>query len=235
MLAIREVDELFQTPLERLDAQLNRIQRSLDRWERAEEQAAQRELDARLDWLQKATPRIIAGLKRLGWDGAQERPRFIKKRYEPRGEPAVAGVDEERRTFRCVVSATEEDRSGDVVSARGINFDNYMRFNPVLLPNHDSEKSFPIGRCISLKYNAAKDLLEGEFEVASGVQAADDAWALIRGGFIKGVSVGFVPTAEPRSRPGAGYYFSEIELLEISLVSVPCLPSAVITEVGQAA
>jgi hypothetical protein len=60
---------------------------------------------------------------------------------------------------------------------------------------------------------------------------ADVVYQMIKGGFLNAVSVGFSPIewkqTSDKSRPG-GIDFSKVELLEISIVPIPALPSALV-------
>lgn len=65
---------------------------------------------------------------------------------------------------------------------------------------------------------------------AEGASPKADEWcALVKGGVVNAVSIGFNPTkAEPII--GGGWRFLEWELLEVSLVTVPANSSALVVE-----
>lgn len=155
-------------------------------------------------------------------------PRYITKRYQPRddSDSPILERDDERRIFRCVVSESVEDRTGDVVEASGIRWDAYMR-NPVVLAHHRDD-ALPVGKVLQLHYDPAHDRVEALVEIAKGMTAADEVWSLIEGGYLSAVSIGFRPLAEPVHLRSGGFHYPEIELLELSVVSVPALASALI-------
>ncbi|MBO0237292.1 HK97 family phage prohead protease, partial [Vibrio parahaemolyticus] len=62
------------------------------------------------------------------------------------------------------------------------------------------------------------------------VSRAAEVFALLKEGAIKGVSIGFNPI-KYTSRAGGGRAYSLIDLLECSVVAVPCHPGAAITSV----
>lgn len=118
-------------------------------------------------------------------------------------------------SFEVVATTEGIDRDGEVIKVSGWNFDNYYK-NPVLLWGHDYS-SLPIGAVTEL-------ITEGGQVVARGVFAksefAQEVRSLYDDGFLKTVSVGFIPY----ERNGA--VITKAELLELSFVSVPANPDA---------
>ena len=98
----------------------------------------------------------------------------------------------------------------------------YMR-NPVGLFNHDpalpifSTKGFE-EREAGLHIHGGMDLLDS---------FANEKAGQLRRGILRGLSIGFLPRAEPKILDGK-LVFSQIQILEISLVSVPANPHALI-------
>ena len=129
------------------------------------------------------------------------------------------------RQIRVVASTATPDRVGDVMVAEGCQLGNY-RLNNIVLRNHDPNK--PVG-------TAEVEIINGRVEAVitfapPGASAnADETCALSKAGVIQTVSVGFTPIeAEPIK--GGGYRILKWDLMEISLVSVPCNPEAVTIE-----
>jgi hypothetical protein len=60
-------------------------------------------------------------------------------------------------------------------------------------------------------------------------ELADEYCRLAKAGIIRAVSVGFIPV-EYEPRRGGGYLFKRWDLLELSLVSVPANPNALVIE-----
>lgn len=113
----------------------------------------------------------------------------------------------------------DKDRTGDVVLpeawAKGI--DNF-RTNPILLFQHDHGK--PIGRVKNVSVDK-----KGIFVEASISDAAEKNLGiktLIKDGALKSFSVGFSVKDADYDRASDTFLIKEVELLEISVVSVPC-------------
>jgi phage head maturation protease len=143
-------------------------------------------------------------------------------------------VNEFERSVFCVISEGVADRVGDVVQPGGINFDNYA-MNPIVLLNHNNE-ALPIGttrdpktRQCTVQYDRANNRVTAKIYFAQGVEPAEQVWSLVRQGVLRAVSIGFSPLATPRSLPSGGSEFPAVELLELSVVNVPALPSALMT------
>lgn len=117
--------------------------------------------------------------------------------------------------FEVVASTEGVDRDGETIMVSGWDFKNFEK-NPVLLWGHDYS-SLPIGAVTEIR-------TEGKSVIARGVFAkserAQEVRALYDDGFIKPVSVGFIP----HERNGA--VITKAELLELSFVSVPANPDA---------
>jgi Caudovirus prohead protease. len=117
-----------------------------------------------------------------------------------------------------------------VIDAVGIQTDNFMR-NPVILYGHDM-KSLPIGRAIALHRTTNSLVAKIQFAVTQNEQAAT-IWNLVRDGFLTGASIGFQPLAsvpfKAKLTPPAlaeNLRYTRVELLEISIVSVPANTNA---------
>lgn len=129
----------------------------------------------------------------------------------------VEGSDE------YVLSDETVDRYGDVIKLSGWKLANFKR-NPIVLFNHDN--NFPIGRWENI--GVRNGGLRAKFvPAARGTSARiDEINSLREQGILKATSVGFKPLkAEPRAG-GKGLDYTEAELLETSIVSVPANPNA---------
>jgi HK97 family phage prohead protease len=121
------------------------------------------------------------------------------------------------------------DRMGDTIAADGWVLDGY-RQNPVVLWAHDA-LSPPIGRMHNLRVAAGRLLGDVEFADAELSPFADEIFGLIKGGFIRAGSVGFLPLDYAFSRDPSRSYgidFKRQELLEFSVVPVPANANALV-------
>jgi HK97 family phage prohead protease len=129
-------------------------------------------------------------------------------------------LDDDKRTFSSVATTPRVDRMGDSVDPMGAKFKNPL----VLLHQHDSRS--PIG---TVRFS--KPTPEGiEFEATipkvdePGLlkDRVDLAWAEIKAGLVRAVSIGFrVLDDGVELLKTGGLLFSKIEILELSAVSVP--------------
>jgi HK97 family phage prohead protease len=131
------------------------------------------------------------------------------------------------RTIRFVFSDATVDRSGDSIDPAGWQIDSFME-NPVALWAHDSF-SPPIGRASNVGNTGGKLMGDIEFMEADISPFADSIYRMIGAGFIRAVSVGFIPLeysfVNDQNRP-FGIDFKKQELLEISVCPIPCNPNA---------
>src|SRR5210317_292028 len=116
-------------------------------------------------------------------------------------------------------NTTAKDRSGDVVTAeawaKGV--DNYRR-NPVLLYQHKHD--CPIGRVDNIRVD--KKGIFVECAVAEAAEKNHGVQTLIKDGALKSFSVGFRVKDGKYNREDDSMLITDVELLEISVVSVPC-------------
>jgi HK97 family phage prohead protease len=147
----------------------------------------------------------------------------------------------ENRTLRFTISNSGVDRAMDTVAVEGWELTRY-RQNPVVLWSHHANE-LPIGRVIEI--GVVGDALKATVEfVDSNMpcigEKAEAIFQLCKSGFLNATSVGFEPlefamTSDP-DRGGGDWFpgidFTKQELLELSIVTVPCNPDALI-EPGQ--
>jgi HK97 family phage prohead protease len=136
-----------------------------------------------------------------------------------------AGPDRTFTGYASLVGAT--DYYHDVVQ-RGC-FADTLAARPSsrrpLLWNHDAGQ--PIGAELSLAEDGYG--LKGTWRLAS-TGLADEVYSLIKDGTVSGLSIGFLPT-DRRPNDRGGYDLHAVELLEVSVVSMPALDDARITNV----
>ncbi len=137
------------------------------------------------------------------------------------------GVEGAVRTKRFIFSDATVDHAGDTIDAKGWDLSVFNK-NPVALWSHDSAAP-PIGRALNVGVEKGKLIGDIEFAPPEVSEFADSIYRLVDGGYLKAVSVGFRPKdwsfSKDKDRPYGIDFKSQI-LLEISVCSVPCNPSA---------
>jgi hypothetical protein len=125
-----------------------------------------------------------------------------------------------------MIGSTEDyDRVGDKMYMSGAKIQNYLK-NPVILANHnygDSEKPTCIGKALSVVIQNSQLIFKIQF---ADTDNGREWFYLYSNGYMKASSIGFIPLQYKGNDQG-GYDFIEWELLELSLVAVPCNPNAV--------
>jgi hypothetical protein len=144
--------------------------------------------------------------------------------------PDVApSVDVAARTGDYLMSDEQEGRDKNILltSAVEAGMGSFLA-NPVANWNHDDSEP-PIGKWINVRV-AARQLL-GTILYAQ-TAFADTIFELVAGGFLRAVSMSWMPLpggSKPRGGTSGGYIFTAVDVLECSQVSVPALPSALLT------
>lgn len=112
-------------------------------------------------------------------------------------------------------STTDVDRAGDVVPRdvweKGLA--NYLK-NPIILSQHDHDD--PIGRMVEHKIDS-KGLW-----IRARISAAAEVFNLIKDGVLTAFSIGFMIKDAEYNAAANVFVIKELELTEISVVSVPC-------------
>ena len=138
------------------------------------------------------------------------------------------GIQSPDDPLKFIMSDESVDRMGDVILAKGWDLTDFNK-NPIALWGHDSQT--PIGTWDNVKVEGKA--LTGTLTLAKQGTSAeiDTIRALVDQRILKSVSVGFVPDEmiERTDKQGnfLGYQFTEQQLHECSLVSVPANPNAV--------
>ena len=145
------------------------------------------------------------------------------------------------RALRFTISTGIVDREQDRIAITGWDLANFAR-NPVVLWGHDAAR-LPIGRAIEIgveggALKATVDFIPADLPEAGPF--ADAVYRLACQGYLRATSVGFRPlkwdfTDDPAR--GAddwfpGVDFEEQELVELSIVTVPANPEALIDAPG---
>lgn len=112
-------------------------------------------------------------------------------------------------------STNDTDRSGDVIpsSVWEAGIQNYLK-NPILLSQHDHDD--PIGRMVDYRIDS-KGLW-----IKARISAAAEIFSLVKDEVLTAFSVGFRIMDAEYNAVAELFVIKELELVEISVVSVPC-------------
>jgi HK97 family phage prohead protease len=134
--------------------------------------------------------------------------------------------DPTRKTLTIVASTARVDRVGDTIIQEGWQLTEFLK-SGVLLYEHD--RSEPVGLPLNTRIEGGKLVFEPLFMPEEINPFAARVGRMYEGGWLKSVSVGFTPLEmEPRA-DGRGYIIKRAELLEISCVTIPANPDALVT------
>ena len=128
-------------------------------------------------------------------------------------------ADDDRRIIRGVATKPTPDRLGDIVESDGVEFKLPLPF----LSHHDRER--PIGHV--RKARVTKDGIEIEAQLAKVDEPGllkdrlDEAWAEIKAGLVRGLSIGFKPLEAARIEGTFGTRYLRWLWLELSAVVIP--------------
>jgi len=135
----------------------------------------------------------------------------------------VKQFDEQNRSFWAVASTSTPDRFGDIIVQDGWELEQFKK-NPVIPWGHDYNKP-PVARAEEIYVDNGKLVFLAKFPEPGTYDLADTVFELYKQGFLKAFSVGFIPVEyEPNEHGGLTY--KRQELLEISAVTVPANPEA---------
>lgn len=164
------------------------------------------------------------------WDNNKKEETQMEKRIKYFSN-AAKNVDEDKRILRFIGSTEEVDRDNEVIKSSGWKLSNYKK-NPVVLVNHQHQE-LPVAKTNKVWVEDKKLMFDIEFPDSSVHPQGDTLYKLYKNGYMNSTSVGFLPNmkkaefGEKENDPSIT--FNEQELLEISLVSVPANPQALIT------
>lgn len=141
----------------------------------------------------------------------------------------VKQVSEDKRTISGIATTPEPDRVGDIVEPLGAEFKNPAP----LLWMHDHR--LPVGTVKFGKPTADGIPFEATIprvEEPAGLKARlDEAWESVKSRLVAAVSIGFRPKEWSVIEATGGLRFTNVEIVELSLVTVPANADATITTV----
>ncbi|WP_417585113.1 HK97 family phage prohead protease [Pelagibacterium sp.] len=139
---------------------------------------------------------------------------------------SIKALDDDARQIEGWASRVEEDRMGDIVMPKGVTYELPLPF----LLDHDHKMAVGevdrvevTDKGIRFWAHIKKITEAGEVK-----DLTDKAWALVKNGLRRAVSIGFKPK-EFEPLPTGGLKFTAWEWLELSAVSVPAAAGAKIT------
>lgn len=142
--------------------------------------------------------------------------------------------DGERRFEGYASTFGNEDRHGDIVvpGAFRKSLDGHTREGtmPAMLLHHDMKR--PIGKWTHMHEDTKGLKVEGT--LTKGVRDADEAYALLQDGAISSMSIGYIPVKEDYDKKTGANLLQEVQLHEVSLVTIPANQAASITAVKDA-
>lgn len=137
-------------------------------------------------------------------------------------------VDDEKRIITGMATTPTPDRMGDIIEPLGVKFANPLSF--LWQHRHDS----PVGTVAFDKPTKAGVKFEGQIvnvpEPGRLKDRIDEAWQSVKYGLVRAVSIGF-RGLEYSFMEGGGIRWSEIEVIELSLVTIPANAEATITAI----
>ncbi|MCU7837022.1 MAG: phage major capsid protein [gamma proteobacterium symbiont of Taylorina sp.] len=125
-------------------------------------------------------------------------------------------VDESQRIISGLITTTNKDRDGDIITPDEIDLSSYEE-NPVLLLGHNP--NIPIGRAISIKKEPEGIHVSFKLLDEGTTKEADQAYSMAKQGVLRAFSVGMIKSE-------SGY-----ELMEVSLLANPSNRESLVTEV----
>jgi hypothetical protein len=157
---------------------------------------------------------------------------------------AAIEVKASERTVIGTITTGTCDRDGEIIQPSGVDTTEYQK-NPVVLWQHRADLP-PIARCAGLKRTATSIIATTVFADRPADHPADEEWlpdtvfSLFQQKVLNAFSVGFMPIAAryPNAHDLATYpeckrIFSQIKLLEYSVVTIPANSEAVATAVSK--
>jgi hypothetical protein len=177
---------------------------------------------------------------------AQEHPRLKDALSIVSPNPGRLAVDESSMSASFVISTMQPDRMGDVVVPEGVYLENYKK-NPIVFFGHQVPTfigqlaPLPIGKAedpsgqLTIIVRPQQDII-GTVYFSQKLLLAQQVFELVVEDILRATSIGFNPLGDPVHlgddephplSPWPGCKFERWELLEFSIVGIPCNPGAV--------
>ena len=162
----------------------------------------------------------------------------MKNVHEPlrrQYDSVIESIDENNYELTAVVSTDSIDRYGDVIEQGGWDLGNFQK-NPVIAWGHDYDQP-PVGKAVHIWSEPGKLLMRIRFAVEQ-YSFAKTVFELYRGGYLRAFSVGFIPKKSQQEETKDGKIirrYTELELLEVSAVTVPANQDALALAIKEGA
>ena len=131
-------------------------------------------------------------------------------------------IEVDDKSYRAIISTGRIDRYDSIIYPNGVDFSSYLH-HPVLLFNHNPD--LVSGQVIDLIRRESG--IEARFVFDAEDPDAQRIKSKVDRGFISGMSIGFLPKKAQADKEGVLHIY-ESELVEVSVVSVPANPDALI-------
>ena len=131
--------------------------------------------------------------------------------------------------------ASEEvtDRANELVKISGINLTNYKK-NPIVMYGHGWDHPLPIGKSLKTWKSGNQLKFKPQFAIEES-EFASTVYKLAKNGYLNASSISFSPDRNSITRgegkAGPAVTYNKSELLEISIVPVPCNQGALISNI----
>lgn len=149
------------------------------------------------------------------------KPRYTGKSMQKifKLDSSIKAIEEDDVELKIAGYASTDalDRSSDKILATAWTKGGLRNFqnNPILLFNHDYNK--PIGKVVEVNTDARGLKIKGVISKSAG-----DVYNLVKEGVLSTFSVGFLIKDADYDKAADGLIVKDAELLEVSVVSVPC-------------
>jgi len=137
----------------------------------------------------------------------------------------IKSINEEKRIIEGIATTSAVDRDRDTIDTEGLEFKLPL---PLLLQHWASE---PIGTVETAKVTAKGLLIKCQIAAAEVDREIETVWRKIKAGLFRGFSIGFRPLEHVWNDVRGGYDFKRVEVLEVSVVTIPANMDATITSI----
>ena len=128
-------------------------------------------------------------------------------------------LDEATGRASFIFNTEDVGRDGHIVRNAGIRVDNY-RTNPVILWAHDDQAP-PVGRAVDIEIGKEQARVAVEFAPRELYPFGDLVGRMVKARYLNCVSESWMPLKAKLRAGGEGYDFQEVDLLEISIITIP--------------
>lgn len=128
------------------------------------------------------------------------------------------------RVVTFTASDESVDRDNDIIRSDGWDYNNFIKSGSIIY-GHDPRNKLPVAKPTEVKITNKQLLITAEFAKKGTSEFNDAVYSLVEQGILKGVSVGFMSSAQEPNDKG-GITFLKQELLELSLTPIPANANA---------